>query len=105
MTSFHPWKDVRREVFDEEDLEEIRAGARRLVAQARAHRLAEVRKELGLTQGEVAARMHVRQERVSAIERGRTTSTEVGTVASYVAALGGRLEIVADFGGTRVVIA
>jgi hypothetical protein len=49
--------------------------------------------------------MHVRQERVSAIERGRTASTEVGTVAAYVAALGGELEIVANFNGTRVVVA
>jgi DNA-binding XRE family transcriptional regulator len=104
MTTFHSWEEVQHEIFDEEDLDEIREGARRLVAQARAHRLAEVRKELGLTQGEVAARMHVRQERVSAIERGKTISAEVGTVAAYVAALGGQLEIVANFGGTRVVI-
>lgn len=104
MTSFHPWEDVQHEIFDEEDLDEIRAGARRLVSQSRAHRLAEMRKELGLTQTDVAARMHVRQERVSAIERGKATSAEVGTMAAYVAALGGKLEIVADFGGTRVVI-
>ncbi|MFD7237147.1 helix-turn-helix domain-containing protein [Streptomyces syringium] len=71
----------------------------------RAHRLAEMRKELGLTQSEVAARMHVRQERVSAIERGNANATEVGTVAAYIAALGGSLEIVANFNGTRVVVA
>jgi DNA-binding XRE family transcriptional regulator len=105
MDTFHSWDEVRDEIFDEEDLDEIRAGAQRLVAQARAHRLAEVRQELGLTQSEVAARMHVRQERVSAIERGKAVSAEVGTVAAYVAALGGKLEIVANFGGTRVIIA
>lgn len=49
--------------------------------------------------------MHVRQERVSAIERGKAVSAEVGTVVADVAALGGKLEIVANFGGTRVVIA
>jgi hypothetical protein len=49
--------------------------------------------------------MHVRQERVSAIERGRTISAEVGTMAAYIAALGGELEIVANFGGTRVIVA
>ncbi len=105
MTSFHPWDEVKREVFDAEDLDEISAGAQRMVAEARAHRLAEMRRQLGLTQREMAARMHVRQERVSAIERGRTSSAEVGTVAAYVAALGGELEVVANFNGTRVVVA
>lgn len=108
MTSFHSWDEVKEEVFDTvdtEDLDVIAAGARRMVAEARAHRLAEMRRQLGLTQREVADRMHVRQERVSAIERGRTDSTEVGTVAAYVAALGGELEIVASFNGTRVVVA
>lgn len=105
MTSFHSWDEVKEEVFDAEDLDEITAGARRLVAEARAHRLAEMRRQLGLTQREVADRMHVRQERVSAIERGRTASTEVGTVAAYIEALGGELEVVANFNGTRVVVA
>ncbi|MET9915771.1 helix-turn-helix domain-containing protein [Streptomyces sp. NPDC006435] len=75
-----------------------------MVAEARAHRLVEMRKQLGLAQSEIADRMHVRQERVSAIERGRTTATEVGTIAAYIAALGGQLEIVANFNGSRVVI-
>jgi DNA-binding XRE family transcriptional regulator len=105
MSTFHSWDDVKREVFDAEDLDEIEAGARRMVAEARAHRLAEMRKQLGLTQSDVAARMHVRQERVSAIERGKATAAEVGTIAAYIAALGGTLEIVANFNGTRVVVA
>jgi hypothetical protein len=46
----------------------------------------------------------VRQERVSAIERAEPGATEVRTLASYVEALGGRLEIIADFGGARVVL-
>jgi DNA-binding XRE family transcriptional regulator len=105
MTEFHAWGDVKREVFDAEDLEAIHSGAQRMVAEARAYRLAEMRRQLGLTQSEVAARMHVRQERVSAIERGKTTVAEVGTIAAYIAALGGQLEIVANFNGTRVVVA
>lgn len=105
MTSFHLWDEVKAEVFDAEDLDEIAAGARRMVAEARAHRLAEMRRQLGLTQREVAHRMHVRQERVSATERGRTSSAEVGTVAAYVAALGGELEVVANFNEARVVVA
>jgi DNA-binding transcriptional regulator YiaG len=105
MTSFHSWDEVKNEVFDTEDLEAIDAGAQRMVAEARAQRLADMRRQLGLTQSDVAARMHVRQERVSAIERGRTSTTEMGTVAAYVAALGGQLEIVANFNGTRVLMA
>lgn len=105
MTAFHSWDEVKREVFDAEDLVEIDRGARRMVTEARAHRLVEMRKELGLTQTEMAARLQVRQERVSAIERGRTTTAEVGTIAAYIAALGGQLEIVANFNGARIVIA
>jgi DNA-binding XRE family transcriptional regulator len=105
VTSFHSWDEVKHEVFDTDDLDAITSGARRMVAEARAHRLAEMRRQLGLTQREVAARMQVRQERVSAIERGRTAATEVATVAAYIAALGGELEIVANFNGTRVIVA
>jgi transcriptional regulator with XRE-family HTH domain len=70
----------------------------------RAHRLAEMRKSLGLAQVEVAARMNVRQGRVSAIERAKVNTSELRTLAAYIRALGGRMEIVADFGGERLVI-
>ena len=72
---------------------EIAAGA--LAARSRAHTLAEARQRMRLTQAQVARRMSVRQERVSAIERAEPGATEVRTLAAYVAALGGRLEIVA----------
>jgi DNA-binding XRE family transcriptional regulator len=89
---------------DPADRREVEAGAEQLVASSRAHRLAEMRRRLGLTQAEVADRMHVRQERVSAIERAKVDTSELRTLAAYVKALGGRLEIVADFGGERLVI-
>jgi DNA-binding XRE family transcriptional regulator len=81
---------------------EIEAGAAALVARSRARTLAEQRTRLGLTQAQVARRMGVRQERVSAIERAEPGSTEVRTLASYVEALGGRLEIIADLGDERI---
>ncbi|MFB7497231.1 type II toxin-antitoxin system RelE/ParE family toxin [Streptomyces sp. NPDC056161] len=105
VTGLHAWDDVKHEVFDAEDLDAIDAGAQRMVAEARARRLAEMRRQLGLTQREVAARMHVRQERVSAIERGNAAAAEVRTIAAYIAALGGQLEIVANFNDTRVTVA
>ncbi|WP_322780907.1 helix-turn-helix transcriptional regulator [Frankia sp. Cas4] len=89
---------------DDADRHEVESGASRLVAENRAHRLAEMRRQLGLTQADVADRMHVRQERVSAIERATVDASELRTLAAYVKALGGRLEIIADFGGERLVI-
>ena len=41
---------------------------------------------------------------VSPRSSAETSHTELGTVASYVRALGGRIEIVADFGDRRLVI-
>jgi DNA-binding XRE family transcriptional regulator len=79
---------------------EIAAGA--LVARSRAHTLAEARQRLGLTQAQVARRMNVRQERVSAIERAEPGATEVRTLAAYVRALGGNLEVIADIGGQHI---
>lgn len=83
---------------------EVEVGAGALVARNRAHTLAEARQRMGLTQAQVAERMNVRQERVSAIERAEPGATEVRTLAAYVRALGGRLEMVADVGGERIVL-
>ena len=83
---------------------QLAAGAAALVASNRARTLAEQRTRLGLTQAELAQRMGVSQEQVSAIERAEPGAAEVCTLASYVAALGGRLELVADFGTERVLL-
>jgi len=89
---------------DAADRAEVETGAQALVNVSRAHRLAEMRRRLGLTQAEVAERMNVRQERVSAIERAKVDASELRTLAAYIKALGGRMEIVADFGGERLVV-
>jgi DNA-binding XRE family transcriptional regulator len=89
---------------DAEDRAEVQAGAQALINVNRAHRLAEMRKRLGLTQADVAERMNVRQERVSAIERAKVDTSELRTLTAYIHALGGRLEIIADFGGERLVV-
>jgi DNA-binding XRE family transcriptional regulator len=83
---------------------EVEVGAGALVARDRAHTLTEARQRMRLTQAQVAERMNVRQERVSAIERAEPGATEVRTLAAYVRALGGRLEIVADVAGERIVL-
>jgi hypothetical protein len=86
------------------DADDIDAAAAALVARIRARTLAEQRIRLGLTQAEVARRMGVRQERVSAIERAHPGATEVRTLAAYVEALGGRLRITAEFSGENVLL-
>ena len=76
----------------------------RLLAELRAYRLREVREEQGLTQVELAARMHVTQPTVSELERGELDRAGLATIKAYVEALGGSVEVVADFGDHRVVI-
>ena len=87
---------------DPADKAAIAAGMERLRAEQRAFRLAEMRRRLGITQAQVAARMGVTQGRVSAIEHAKPGTTELRTLAAYVEALGGRLEIIADFGDQRL---
>ena len=95
------WEDLERELHAAGvSPEEIEAGARQLLAQARGHQLAETRKQLGLGQKQIAAAMGVSVARVSQIEHGEVTSFEV--IARYVEALGGRLDLVADFGDRTI---
>jgi DNA-binding XRE family transcriptional regulator len=84
--------------------QDIAARAADLAARASSRTLAQTRIWMGLSQAQVAERMNVRQERISAIERGDLAATEVRTLAAYVRALGGRLEVAADFAGERIVL-
>jgi predicted XRE-type DNA-binding protein len=94
------WRDVRADA--NLDPDKVAEAEQQLLGEIRAARLAEMRKSRKLTQRQVAARMKVSQARVSAIEKGEFGNAEVGTVAKYVDAIGGRLEIVADFGDERL---
>ena len=76
------------------------AWLRRLLAENRGHQLAETRKQLGLAQKDIAAALGVSIARISQIEHGEVASFEV--IARYVEALGGRLDLVADFGDRTV---
>ena len=96
MSSYYNWDEVQRELLTDEQIAESEQRAQRLLAQVYAYRLAEIRKRRGLTQTDVAQRMGVSQRRVSAIEHGAEQATRA-TLAAYVAALGGRLRLVAEF--------
>ncbi len=62
------------------------------------HHLAQMRKQQGLTQSQVATAMGVSQVRVSRMEHGDVEKMQVESIAAYVAAIGGHLRLVADFG-------
>ncbi|MGW3941512.1 helix-turn-helix domain-containing protein [Streptomyces phaeochromogenes] len=70
-------------------------GAQRMLAEARAWRLVDMRQERGFTQAQVAERMGVSKGRISQIESGQVSGTDV--MARYVEALGGSLVMVAVF--------
>jgi DNA-binding XRE family transcriptional regulator len=90
MTSYTRWADVRAAHVERAGGENaVRAGKEELLAPARGHRLAEIRRGRGLTQRDVADRMGVSKGRVSQIERGKVAGNDV--LARYAAALGGRL--------------
>jgi transcriptional regulator with XRE-family HTH domain len=65
--------------------------------------LADLRKRRGMTQRQVATRMGVTVGRVSQIERGDVSTQEV--LNRYVVALGGRLQMIADFGDEQLKVA
>lgn len=105
MNNHRTWKDVRAErIKTPEDEARVDAAKAELVAEVRAHRLAEVRKQHGLTQHDLASALHVSQARISKMEQGELNRTELSTIQRYVEALGGKLEIIADFGDERLVL-
>lgn len=90
------WSEVRDKHLDVLGSEDVERGKERLLARVRAHRLADMRKRRGLTQRQVAQQMGVTVGRISQIENGELAGIDV--LDRYVAALGGLLEIVANFG-------
>lgn len=99
------WGEMKEELeFTPAEQAEIAARSQELVAQARAYRLAEVRRRQKATQTDIARAMGVSQARVSRIEKGQLARSEVDTLAAYVSALGGQLKIVADFGDESYVL-
>src|SRR5580704_6348370 len=64
-----------------------------LMARQSGQRLADERKQRGLTQAQLAEVMGVTPGRVSQIKRGQLSTIEA--IARYVQALGGRLDLVA----------
>lgn len=60
--------------------------------------------EPAITQKQIAALLGVSKARVSQIEHGQVGRAAIRGLGGYVEALGGHLELVADFGDERLVI-
>lgn len=100
------WSEVRQGAVRSGRLDErtIEAHKQRMLAEVRAHKLAEIRNDRGLKQEEIAERLQVSQSRVSRIERGQLDQSQISTLRAYVRALGGELEVSARFGDERITI-
>jgi predicted transcriptional regulator len=97
MTSYQKWSDIRPDLVERSGGEQAVAAARhRNQAYIDGYRLAERRKERGLSQNDLAEIMGVTKSRVSQIERGEVSTVEV--IARYVEGLGGKLQVSAVFG-------
>ncbi len=83
--------------------EAFSAAVSAMLDEARGWRLAELRRRRGLTQEQVAVRMGVSVARVSQIEGGDVSTQDV--LNRFVAALGGTLKLIADFGDEQLKIA
>jgi len=78
---------------------------RRMLDEARAYHLRELREALGLTQVEIAETLEVSQNRVSRLEHGDIERTQVDTLRRYVEAVGGQLHVEVEIGDRRIQIA
>lgn len=74
-----------------------------MLDQARGWRLTELRQRRSMTQEQVASRMGVSVARVSQIEAGDVSTQDV--LRRYIAALGGTLKLIADFGDEQLKVA
>jgi DNA-binding XRE family transcriptional regulator len=101
-TEYVNWSDVKdkaRALDPRSDAERTAGEAtarERREAYVRGHQLAEMRKTAGITQAELAEALGVSQARISKIEHGEVSGIDI--VRTYVAALGGTVDLVATLG-------
>lgn len=84
---------------DRTRVEQIRLEMER---QVDGYALREVRLARGVTQRELAQRLGVSQNRISAIEKGQFHKAQLGTISRYVEALGGELIVQAQINGQSI---
>ena len=91
MAKYSTWQEARKK--RPVNQKDIRKLTREYLSKSQNATLAEIRIALDLTQKELAELIGIDQSNVSRIERGPMNSTELGTLESYINALGGELEI------------
>jgi DNA-binding XRE family transcriptional regulator len=106
MTEAKRWRDsghLERAVETAGGEQAFETAVGEMLDHARGWRLAELRKRRAMTQEQVANRMGVSVARVSQIEGGDVSTQDV--LSRYVAALGGTLKLIADFGDEQLKVA
>ena len=72
---------------------QVRKGAKKMIRESREFELAELRKTLEIRQIDLADHLGIDQSNISRLETGDLMHTELGTIASYVEALGCKLQV------------
>jgi DNA-binding XRE family transcriptional regulator len=110
MTEASNWRDVKAKAraldptWDSPDRAARRARMREdMLASVSGAQLADIRKQLGMTQAQLADATGLSQARISQIENGKATSLEI--LRSYVTGLGGHLDIVVRIGNIHLNVA
>ena len=106
MSTVKRWRDtdhLQRAVETAGGQEAFDTAVGQMLDHARGWRLAELRRRREMTQEQVAARMGISVSRVSQIENGDVSTQDV--LARYIAALGGTLKLIADFGDEQLKVA
>lgn len=93
----HKWGDVKKGRFSAKEREESERKARRELLELD---LKAVRELLGRTQTEMAGVLQLSQAELSRAER--RDDHRLSTLRRYVEALGGELEVIANFGEKRI---
>ncbi len=94
-----PWKEIRSKRIKPKDEPRVARVREQMEAELR---LAALRKRRKASQATLAKKLAVSQSNISQLERGG--DPKLSTVADYVGALGGKLEIIAVFDDERVTI-
>lgn len=103
MAGHRPWREIRGDADrDPERRERVEAGRREAEAEQATYEqsLAEIRRARSFTQAQLAATLKAPQSQVSRIER--QTDLYISTLARYLEAMGGHLELVGVFDDRRV---
>lgn len=98
-----PWRELRAACnFTPDDEARIAARQAEMAAEEAAYSLAELRKQRQATQAQLADVLGIDETTLS--RREHSTDPRLSTVREQIEALGGRLELVANFDGDRIPI-